>query len=649
MPIDETTDSEKGNSNNYGLKVGSQRHSDIIAAFKDRLRLADSGWQQRSQAWAKNEDTMKAYVPTDEEETLRKQAKKDGKPQYTTIQVPYSYAMMLTLHTYLTSIFLSRTPILQVSGRHGESQQSEQCIEALLDYQLTSGNNLPPLYIWILDPLRYGLGVVGQYWDVEEMAISTRKPVPRMFLGNPIPGTEKMETIQEIIKGYEGTRLYNIRPQDFRPDPRVPVWRFQDGEFVIRFEQIGWNKAKSRERSGMYFNLDVVAKNSPNTPRYRDTGSPRTTLPDSTSIENANLRDPKGNPTRVNIHEFYWEIIPKDWGMGDGEREEKWVFTIANENTVIGCQPLGLLHNKWPFDVLEYEVGGYELFNRSVLEIAEPLNDTLTWLFNSHFFNVRKTLNDQFLVDPSMIEMRDLEDPNPGRLIRLKPAAYGMNVEQFVKQFPTVDVTRQNMGDTNLVSELMQRLIGANDNTMGAIQGSRHTATEVRAASSNSVNRIKTVGEWQSASGWSQLTQKMIAMSQQLFTDERKFRVVGDLSQWGAKYMMVTPDQIAGFYDFVPVDGTMPIDRFAQANLWQQLLAGVAQNPLIMQAYDLPKIFAFVAQLAGLKNISQFKVQALPDAQMQQMVASGQSAPMSSIVPGNPSEPKQIPGMGATG
>lgn len=637
------------NNENYGLDVGSQRHRDIISAFTKRLRLADSGFNQRSKAWAENEDTMKAYVPADDDEALRKADKKRGNPQYTTIEVPFSYAMMLTLHTYLTSIFLSRTPILQVSGRHGETQQSEQCMEALLDYQVTSGGNLPPLYIWILDPLRYGVGVIGQYWDEEEIAVSKRVPVARSFLGSPIPGTESMKTIQEIIKGYEGTRLYNVRPQDFKPDPRVPIWRFQEGEFVIRYEQIGWNKAKDRERAGMYFNLDAVAKAAPSNPRYRDTGSPRTTLPDNYALEGTNLNDKSGNPTRLNIHEFYWEIIPSEWGMGDGKRMEKWVFTIANETIVMGCQPLGMLHNKWPFDVLEYEVGGYELFNRSVLEVAQPLNDTLTWLFNSHFFNVRKTLNDQFFVDPTMIEMRDLEDPGPGRLVRLKPAAYGLPVDQFVKQFPTVDVTQQNMRDTGMVSDLMQKLLGANDNLMGAVQGSRHTATEVRSASSNAVNRIKTVGEWQSATGWSTLTAKMISMSQQLFTAERKFRVVGDLSQWGEKYLMVTPEQIAGAYDFVPVDGTMPIDRYAQANLWQQLLAGVAQQPAIMQSYDMPKIFAFVAQLAGLKNITQFRVQAVPDAVMQARAQSGQSVPLENVAPGNPSEPGQIPGMGATG
>lgn len=634
---------------NYGLDVGSPKHDQIISAFRDRLRMGRSEHNNRTTLWSQNEDVMKAYIPESDNDNLRQQSKKvDGKPQYTTIEVPYSYAMMLTLHTYLTSIFLSRTPIMQVSGRHGESQQAEQCIEALLDYQITTGGNIPALYIWILDPLRYGVGIIGQYWDDEQIAVSSRVPVARQFLGQPIPGTESMKTIQQLVRGYSGTKLYNVRPQDFFHDPRVPIWRMQEGEFCIRFDQIGWSKAKAREANGVYFNLDVAAKNATQ-PQYRELGSPRTHLSNDSTIDQSILRDSKGNPTRLNLYEFYWEIIPADYGLGDGKVAEKWVFTICNENTVIGCQPLGLLHNKWPFDALEYEIGGYELFNRSVLEISKTLNDTLTWLFNSHFFNVRKTLNDQFFVDPTMVEMRDLEDPNPGRLVRLKPAAYGKPVDQFVKQFPTVDVTRQHVQDSGMVADLLQKLLGSNENLMGNTQGSRHTATEVRSATNNAVNRIKTVGEWMSATGFAPMSQKMIQMTQQMYDDERKFRIVGDLTQWGEKFVTVTPDQIAGFYDFVPVDGTMPVDRYAQANLWQQLLGGVAQMPQIMMAYDMPKIFAFVAQLAGLKNVNQFRLQILPDDQMRAQAAMGQSVPLPGVTPGNPNEPGQISGMGATG
>lgn len=588
---------------------------------------------------------LKAYMPASENDSLRNTSRKQGQPQYTTIQVPYSYAMMLTMHTYLSSIFLSRSPILQVTGRHGESQQAEQCIEALLDYQITTGGAIPILYVWLLDPLRYGHGVLGHYWEEETITSTAVIEEPVTFMGVPISGKTKKVLKTQQTKGYCGAKFYNVRPQDFLFDPRVPLMHFQDGEFVIRFVQMGWNKIIEREASGAYFNIKE-AKDSASSSGNRDMGSSQTDLPDG-SLDYP-LRDgDTDNPSRLNLHEFYFNLIPADYDLGSGTLPERWVFTVSSERVIIGAQPMGFNHNKWPFDVLEYEIGGYELFNRSVLEITKSLNDTITWLFNSHFYNVRKTLNDQFLVDPSMVEMRDMEDPNPGRLIRLKPAAWGKPVASFVQQFQTTDVTRSNMNDTEAVSQLMQRVTGTTDNIMGQVNSSgRKTATEVRGSTEFGVSRLKTIGEYWSATGFSPMTQKLIQTSQQMYDMDRKYRIVGDLREWGNRYLDVGPEQIAGFYDFTPVDGTLPIDRYAQANLWQQIMGGLYKAPDLMAAYDMPRMFAFVAQLAGLKNITQFRVQVTPDADIAGGVASGNTVP---IAPGNPAEPGQIPGMGPTG
>ena len=590
---------------------------------------------------------MKAYLPVSENDRLRETARKGGKPQYTTVEVPYSYATMLTAHTYLTSVFLSRNPVLQVQGRHGASQQAEQSLEALLDYQITVGGALPPLYIWLLDPLKYGYGVLGHYWEEEVIVSSAYVEEQGTFLGVPIPGKLKKVLQTTEARGYVGTKHYNVRPHDFHFDPRLPLMRFQEGEFVIRYDQIGWNRVVEKKANGTFFNVEEISKHSQSLNAQRDLGSPRTILPETTFLDQQLFGSKGKAPSRVNLHEFYFECIPSDYGLSPGKKPEKWVFSIANENVIVSAQPLGYLHNKYPFDVLEYEVGGYEIFNRSLLEVSKPLNDVMSWLFNSHFYNVRKTLNDQFIVDPSMVVMSDLEDPNPGRLVRLKPAAYGKPVDSVMKQFQTQDVTRQNLSDSDMVMQLSQRVSGVTDNIMGMVNASgRKTATEVRSSSSFASNRLKTTVEWMSATGWAPWTQKLIQTTQQMYDAERKYRVVGDLALDGEAYLNVKPEDIQGFFDFVAVDGSLPIDRFAQANLWQQMLTGMAASPQLSQGYDMVKIFGFVAGLAGLKNISQFRVKVVPDAQMQAQVQQGQSVPM--VTEGNAMEPGQIPGMGTT-
>jgi hypothetical protein len=611
--------------------------------------MGKSALALRETQWAQNEDLFKAYLPTSENDALREAERKKGKPQYTTIDVPYSYATLLTAHTYMTSVFLSRSPILQMQGRHGEAQQGEQAIESLLDYQLTVGNALPNLYTWTLDPGKYGYGVLGHYWDEQTITSSEYVDEPVTFLGLAVPGKTQRKLKTVSSPGYVGARHYNVRPQDFYFDPRLPLMRFQEGEFCIRFDQLSWNKVAQREADGVYFNVAQAKAAATQNPSSRDMGSSRNNMPQNADILHALESGAGKTPSILNTHEFYFELIPRDFELTKSVRPERWVFTIANESVVVSAQPMNLLSNMYPFDILEQEIGGYELFNRSLLEITKPMNEVLTWLFNSHFYNVRKSLNDQFLVDPSMVVMKDLEDPNPGRLIRLKPAAYGKPVDSFVKQFQSVDVTRSHIGDSAMVADMIQRVSGVTDNIMGMVnQGGRKTATEVRTSTSFGVNRLKTTAEWWSACGFAPWAQKLTQLTQQMYSLERKYRIVGDQVQWGEKYMNVTPDDIRGFFDFTPVDGTLPVDRYAQANLWQQILGGIQKMPQVGQSFDVPKIFAFVAQLAGLKNINQFRINVIPDGMALQNAQRGNSIPLANPA-ANLNEPGQIPGMGSTG
>lgn len=626
------------------IPFNSKLHQQVIQQFKSRLRMAkDEQRKKREDEWKRSEDIFTAYMPEKDADRVRKGKRDSGEPGYTTIALPYSYAMLLTAHTYYTSVLLARDPLIQLKGRHGESQTAETAMESLLDYQLQAGGGLPPLFIWLMDVGKYGHGVLGHYWDREEFTLSQYVDQPRTFMGIPLPGTSERILQSKTTVGFEGNRLYNIRPGDFYPDPRVPLLRFQDGEFCIVFDKVGWVKVAHKAAKGQYFNVDYLKKDGPGSDDRSSTVGHDMNLP----AEDVNYYKLEGdNPSTVNLYEFHWDVIPSEMGLASGTRPEKWVFTIANEAVVVSAQPLGLAHNRYPFDVLPLEVEGYNVFNRGMLEILDPLNQTMEWLFNSHFYNVRAALNNMFAVDPSKVNVRDMEDPAPGRLIRLKPAAYGQDIRTMIQQFPVQDITRSNLNDSDMVAALAQRVTGINDNVMGQVNTSgRKTATEVRSSTTFGINRLKTNCEWFSAVGFAPLASKMYMSTQQLYTAERKFRIVGDQALWAEPYMQVTPDMIAGMYDFVPVDGTMPTDRFAQVNLWQQLLGNLARVPGALQQYDLSKIFAFVAQLGGLKNIDKFRIQITPDGMMQQQAQMGNVVPMRS----NPNEPGQVPGMGATG
>lgn len=640
------------------LKYGSAGHRRIQQAVKERLRMSERKMRDRYATISRNEERFQAYIPESDVDAVRRLRREQaGVPSYRTIEIPYSYAVAMTAHTYYTSVFLSRSPVFQISGRHGEAEQNTQAVEAVLDYQRSVGEMMVPLYIWLLDPAKAGFGVVGHYWD--EQFVSCRKITEELptFLGAPIPFAKPVQREQVIrVPGYRGNRTYNVRPQDFFPDPRKPMRFFQQGEFCSRYVENSWNDIIAGEKAGKYFNIIELRKQR----RMRDTGaeglvqrdvgsSAVTNLPGDGSIETRDVP-----PGFVKSYEMYIRLVPADWALGKETDPEIWVITISSNGVIYGCEPLGEYHGQFPFDIIEHEPEGYSMFSRSMLEISQPLADIITWLVNSHFYNVRQAMNNQFIVDPSMIVMRDLEDPNPGKLIRLKKEAYGRDVRTILHQLQTVDVTRGHIGDIQFVADFIQRVTGVTDTTMGMLPAKSHTtATAVRTSSSFGVNRMKTNCEYYSAMGFSPFVQKLIQRTQQHMTFEETFRVAGDLAQFGKPFVQVNPQAIAGFYDFVPVDGTMPVDRFAQANLWQMILGQLQKYPQIMMTYDVAKIFAWVASLAGIKNMSQFRL--VPDGQLQNQVQAGNVVPIASALHdtaqnrGNLNEPQQVPNVGATG
>lgn len=637
------------------LKYGTVGHRKTLEAVRARLRMSERKMKDRYDQINKNEERFQAYIPESTNDALRRQKRdQNGVPAYRTIEIPYSYAILMTAHTYYTSVFLSRSPVFQVQGRHGEAEMNVQAVEAVLDYQRQVGEMMVPLFIWLLDPGKAGFGVIGHYWD--EKFVTCRKVVtePASWMGVGIPFAKPVQ--KEVIEkypSYRGNRIYNVRPQDWFPDPRVALRYFQKGEFVGRYVENSWFDVIAGSKAGKYFNVDTLRRMR----KTRDAGSEGVVQRDQgatnvTTLPNDQTMDYQQEvpPGFIKSYELYVRLSPKDWQFGKEDDPEIWCITVAANGVIYGCEPVGEYHGDFPFDVIEHEPEGYSMFSRSMLEISQPLADVITWLVNTHFYNVRQTMNNQFIVDPSMVVMKDMTNPNPGKLIRLLPAAYGRDVRSILSQLQTVDVTKQHIGDMQVMADFIQRVTGVTDTTMGMLPAKSHTtATAVRTSSSFGVNRMKTNCEYYSAMGWSPFVQKIIQRTQQNLDWNEVLRVAGDAALYGKPWVQIDPTVIAGSYDYVPVDGTMPIDRFAQANLWQMLMGQLTKFPQITATYDMAKIFGWVASLAGIKNIAQFKL--TPDAMMQQQAQAGNVIPLSSAMKDNPNlmEPRQLPGMGATG
>ena len=607
------------------LKYGSRLHDFIKDAIRARRRFSDRKMADLRDRLDDVDDAMRAYLPERDIDRVRKDKKKtEGEISFVQLEIPYNFAIVSTFHTYLASVFMSRTPIYQLTGRFGESQDNVMAMEAMLDYQQTGAGHSPVLFNWLYDMSKYSVGICGSYWHEEYAVVTQIREVPFEIAGIPIEGRTKRERITQKLRTFSGNCLYNVRPHDFYPDPRVPLAQLEKGEFCGRRANVGWHDLQYME----LLNLEVLRKKATTKEGYgtMNEGSPRVDLPFQPNEEGEQAKDLQA-PAWVTLDEFYIRISPADWKLGDSKDLEIWKFTLANDEVVIEARPLGLYAARFPFFIQESAFGAESFSKMSMIETVKPLNDVLTWLFNSHMYAVRTSLNDKRVVDPSRVVMSDVTNLDRN-VIRLKPEAYGTDTRLAVHQLKVNDPTQNHLGSMQYVEQMIQRAGGVVDNLMGLVnQGGRKTATEVRNATGMATNRLKTIAEYNSSLGWAPLIQYMIQTTQQLYDEEMQLRTAGNTLK-GGEPIVVTPDSIAGFYDFVAVDGTMPIDRLAQANFWKELLQVIASSEQLSQGYDLAAMIAHVMMLQGERNVERFRINMNSPEALAQQAQAGNVVPI---------------------
>jgi hypothetical protein len=98
----------------------------------------------------------------------------------------------------------------------------------------------------------------------------------------------------------------------------------------------------------------------------------------------------------------------------------------------------------------------------------------------------------------------------------------------------------------------------------------------------------------------------------------------------------VTPYDLAVNYDLIVRDGSIPGGNFSQS--WIELFKTIGTDPELRQGFDVTRIFMYIAQQLGAKNVEDFRrqvnqiqPQVMPDGQVAQQVQAGNMIPTSQM------------------
>lgn len=611
------------------LAPETELHKYVLRYLLKRLDFSEEKMTRFYDRWRTNEKKIQAYVSLPEyEAALKKETNKGAPAAFTPITVPYAYATISSTVTYGAGVFVGRKPTFQVEGTNASSVKPASNMELVLQYNVEHMRFVSTVFRFLTDIELYGLGAVKIAWKEETAYRTVRKPLDEMqamALGLPGAGVARL---REQRKVYQGNIVDNIDPFRFFPDPTVPMSELnRRGEYVFWRDFVGKHQLLKDEADGIFKYVNRIPGRKSND-LLNDTVSARQLMAGGIEPMGGELWGSYGSAEQYQLDQGSVEIIPKELGLGDSTVPEKWLFTIANRAQIIQAEPLGLDHDRHPVAVAEPYSLGYSFGSLSLCDYLGPIQDTVSFLINSRMFNVRTGLNNILVYDPALVERQDIENPKPGKLIRLKAAAIGKNPRDAVHQIPVQDVTANHFSDLQNFIRIGDSIAAITDNLRGQPQaGGRKTATEIRTAGEAGSMRLATHFRLISSQAMIDLAQQMSLNIQQGMDIEFYTQIVGP--EGAMTPFLIQPEHLVGDFKFPIHDGTLPLDRVAMLDVWKELFVAIAQDQELRASYSLPKIFEFIADLGGAKNLSNFRVATAPnDGQLEQDVQSGNAVPL---------------------
>jgi len=556
--------------------------------------------------------------------------------------VPVSYATIETLLTYWVAAFLEE-PYFRYEGVGPEDVLGAILLEMLVAQQCRRAKVGLDLHTMWRDGFAYGFGAT--HIAYENRTAYRTKDVPRTVwssLKGMLVGNGEVEQVRERVNVFSGSTLTALDPYMCLPDPDTPIQDVQKSEFFGWITRKGLMSWLDLERDNDdYFNLRYL-KHWDGKSIYNKRGV--TGREDKHGVSGSQQYYGINQP--VDVVNMYVKIIPRDVNLGNEEYPEIWLFALAGDEVVVRAQPLNLDHNQIPVAITAPDYDGHSVTPISRLETVYPLQGALDWMFQSHMTNVRKAINDMFVVDPQLVNIHDVANPGPGKIIRTRRQAWGRGVKDAVMQLAVSDVTGGHMQDTGYITQLIRETVGSQDAVSGIRRrtSERVSAAEAIATTRGAMSRLEKSAKITSIQAHQDIAYQMAWNTRQLMTEDEYAKILGDWvevlaedfgidTSIGKGRVAVSPKDLNIDFDVMPHDGTIP--GGGDPETWIRIFQIAATNEQLSNELDMVRLFKHGARMAGAKNLNDFvrrggniNAQVMPDRQVESEVQAGNLVPV---------------------
>ena len=597
----------------------SAQHDDLFELVRRLKQEGQAAVQDRQAQMDQADKIYRAFVVADDAD---KKASERGEPLK--IVFPVSYAQIQATLAAIISTF-TKKPFFELEGRGNSiSHRNSKLMEIELDYQLDQSVWLIYFHQWLLDMLRYGFGKLDIGYERKMAYIRADNPLSQIpLLGKLFP----QETDQQVVS-YEGACFSIDDPKTVCFDSNVSIGEIQKGQYVLSHRTLSYNALRVEADEEDYFNLERIPKSKP---EYSGSEADYRPARNASLMQNTPIKG--GDLVELDIASV--KLVPSDYELSPLNRQQIWQITMANDAVIIGARPSRFEHGQFPTAIIEYSPDLHAVTNEGMAATIDDLQNLVSWLLNSHIASVRKTIDNRFIVDPSLVEVSDFVQRR--NIIRLKANAVGA-MERAFKQIQVSDVTQAHVVDAARILEFIERTTGISEARQGLQTPTVRSATEIQAVNRLGSLRLKLLISLLFEQGLRPLGTQMIQNTQQFMSTSRFISVSGHLAQalqirledLENGMLEVSKEDLAGSYSVSIMDAETPTDKIMIGNILKELVLGMVQNPAVVQMFQLRPDMIFRQMLTnfGITNLDDFM--GVPDPQQAMM----QQAMMQASAPG---------------
>ena len=612
------------------LHPESETHRKLLGILMQDVKTSYDNISQRFPAWRELDEKLTVYIQLDADDS-KTQSQDRSKP--VAMVIPINYATRESLLTYWTSAFLQHPFFKYRPSADPKDLLGVILLENIISQDIIKTKSVLDLYTHWSDAFTYGFGAITPSWKVKHGFRTQYEEITDTILGFPIR-KRAVKSKKEIIK-FEGNQLMALDPYNCLPDPSYPIHNVQDMNFFGWTERIAYHSLLSDERlsGGDIFNVKYLGLSKSKTSHYFSATDVDTGRYSKTGL----VFEQIGNENDTDIINLYRWIIPSEFELGDSDYPELWRFVIAADRIILEARPLGLDHNEIPVCIMAPSTDGHTTMPVSILEREYPIQHAIDWHWKARTANVRKAMNNMFVVDPSLLNTNDLTDTKFGMVARLRAAAFGRGVSDVLQAVPVPDVTQAHVNDMMMLMHLDQLVFTSNQaKGVQDRKGERVSASEARDTRQSFLSKMEKDAKIGGVMSHYSIAEQMASNTIQLLENEKYINITGDYEnqlreEYGIKdtFFKVSPQALDVRYDVISQDGNLPGGEYA--DVWVQLAQLAAGNPQTFERLDFTRVWLHIARLLGAKNASDFLVKAeaatLPQEQIEQGVQAGNIVP----------------------